>query len=207
MSDNSIVVFAEDREPDLSGPHGKAWKVDVEAVARRYPGSAPAELTPCAWIVEARWAHPIWHSYGLACISLRTHPGWQPAVIRMQGATHELFLYALNPDQHRALNDRPAMLSPLNFGAQFIADSDEAARQRIEETVRDIIEGRLNPDTDARRQWIARFGDNSIKPEWRDMPAGDAIIAQGDSVTVIGTGAAVTRILGEAAKPDPKDVH
>ena len=47
-------IYAEDSPPDMTGPHGRAWKTDVGAIARRFPDGPPAELTPCGWIVEAR---------------------------------------------------------------------------------------------------------------------------------------------------------
>ena len=35
------------------------------------------------------------------------------------------------------------------------------------ETVREITEGNLSPDTDYLRSWIERYGDNMVKKEWR----------------------------------------
>lgn len=44
MTDEPII-YAEDRAPDRAGPHGRAWKCDVEATARRYKNRVPVDLT------------------------------------------------------------------------------------------------------------------------------------------------------------------
>jgi hypothetical protein len=157
------VIYAEDRAPDLIGTRGRAWKTDISAIARRFPDGPPAELTPCGWIVEAAWAHPVWHSYAVTCIALRKHPQWKEAAIHLPDATHSVIVIALNPDHKRPLNDAVYFLIPVNFCGQWIAESDEAAVQKIEETVRLIIEGQLSPDTDFRRQWIALFSSSNMK--------------------------------------------
>lgn len=205
----SGLRYAESTPADLTGRVGKAWKVDSAGIWTRLgERGAHPELTVANWVVEARYAHPVWHSYHLICYSLRPHPSVTgDPLIYLEGATHELALHALDPGAQRALNDLPRWLLPSNFGAQIIAESDEAARARIEQAVSDIIAGELSPDTDHRRAWIARFGVNMIKREWRDVPEG-LIAIKGDQVTVIGTGAGVMRALESAApRPDPKDMH
>lgn len=120
-----------------------------------------------AWIVYAPWAHPGWHSYLLSVVHLRESEGAKPPVINLPGATHELMLLALDPGYPLQARRLPHFLTPPNFVGQFVADSDEAAAERVAGDVRDICAGLLNPDTDALRQWIARYGDNGIKPEYR----------------------------------------
>jgi hypothetical protein len=180
------VIYAESRAPDLTGPNGRAWKSDIAAVARRYPGGPPHELTVVSWVVEARWAHPLWHSYFLCAISLREVPGWPPAQINLAGATHEVMLYALDPNHKRALNDRHRYLQPSNFHGQWKAESDEAAAAFIEETVKLILNGQLSPDTDFRRDWIARFSDSNMKGA--DIPPGLVGVGGDGVLTFVGTG-------------------
>lgn len=203
------VRYAEDTKPDMEGPHGRAWKNDIEAMARRYPDGPPASTTVASWIVEAPWAHPAWHSYMIACVHLRDTPGMDPPKIYRQGATHEIFVIALNPRHKRAIDDYAKMLTPVNFAAQFVqAGGDESARDRIAATVREILDGKLSPDTDFRRQWVARFGDSNRKPETVGLPDEGAIVIVGDTALVVGTGASVLRALTEeAGKPDPKEMH
>lgn len=156
-----------DTPPDMTGQHGAAWRVNLAAVIAKYPAGPPMELTPCAWVVHAPYAHPIWHSYAIACVALRHHERAPVPRICLEGATHQIMVWALDPEHPVTVDDRPRLLTPLNFGAQFIAESDVAAVKRIDETVRDVIEANLNPDTDAVQQWFARFGDNMVRRDER----------------------------------------
>ncbi len=54
-------------------------------------------------------------------------------------------------------------LVPFNFVGQLIAESDDEARARIEQDVKDIVAGTLSPDTDFTSQWVARYGDHCLK--------------------------------------------
>ena len=117
-------------------------------------------------VVEAPWAHPIWHSYAVILVHLRPLPDGRPTKFYLAAATHEIWLYALDPDQPRQPMiefGQPKWLTPMNFGAQFIAASDEAAKLKVEEAVQDIVAGKLSPDTDFIRHWAYRFGDNMLK--------------------------------------------
>jgi hypothetical protein len=204
---NEPLVYVEDVKPDLQGANGLAWKHDIEACARRYPSGPTAELTVASWIVEARYAHPIWHSYVIAAVALRDVPGVPKAVIHRPGATHEVMVYALNPDKPRAVNDGPRFLTPANFHGQWIAGSDAEAARFIEETVQLVIDGNLSPDTDFRRNWIARFSASNMKGP--DIPPG-LVVVGGDGVTFVGTGKQNAETLIDVAagpKPPAKDMH
>jgi hypothetical protein len=150
-------------EPWSRGARGLAWQVKLDA--RREPAVI------ARWIIEAAWAHPVWHSYLLTLIHLRPGARLPVAMLYAPDATHEFSLFALDPAHPRA----PAVLgqgtlhylTPLNFAAQMAMPSADAARARMEATIDLILAGELNPDTDALRQWIALFGDNMIKPEQR----------------------------------------
>jgi hypothetical protein len=203
---NEPLIYVDDRAPDLVGVHGRAWKHDIEAVARRYGGPPPA-ITVASWIVEARYAHPVWHSYMVGCVALRDVPGVPPATIHLPGATHEVMVYALNPEHRRALNGITPFLTPGNFHGQWRAESDAAAACFIEETVQLVIDWRLSPDTDFRRDWIARFSASNMKGP--DVPPG-LVVAGGDGLTFVGTGKQnVDTLIDVAAGPKPptKDMH
>lgn len=153
---------------DIDCPHGKAWRCNLTEGHRINRIRPDDDATLVHWIIEAPWAHPAWHSYSLVLIHLRPLPEGRSSLIYLPGASHEMWLFALDPKRDR----RPLIASctpdrnfmePANFMAQFIARNDEGALSRIERAVEDICDGRLSPDTDFRREWIARFGDNMVK--------------------------------------------
>ncbi|HEY8947993.1 MAG TPA: hypothetical protein VIM56_03815 [Rhizomicrobium sp.] len=159
-------------EPSIKGPKGRAWHIDYEAMRKRVsaiPGKNDASLG--TWLIEAPWAHPIWHSYVIALIHLRPLTDVSPPKINMDGATHEFWLWAANPEVPREPFIRGQaghpIMWPVNFGSQIRSSNDEAAIKLMEHAIGEIVGGRLSPDTDAFDQWVELFGDSSIKPEFR----------------------------------------
>lgn len=157
--------------------HGpfSAWRLDWSAKLRA-EGYEPAHDAGLAsWIIQAPWAHPTWHSYWLHVVHLRPiDRGSGPIETKfyLAGATHELWLYALNPDVPLAeivgeAKPFECTLTPKNYADQLILENDEAAIALAAATAKDVLEARLNPDTDAQGQWIARFGGHMLKPEYR----------------------------------------
>jgi hypothetical protein len=145
----------------LNGPYGQAWRL-AEPTFTPKPGKSTID----AWLVTIPSAHPVWHSYSFTCIHLRDIPDAPPCRIALEGATHEISIYALHPESPRepAINTcKFDTLQPINFAAQIISSSDEAARTVMMHTVAKMINGELNPDTDYQRHWVALFGDNLIK--------------------------------------------
>lgn len=110
------------------------------------------------WIIQAKWAHPLWHSYAVLLYDLTT-PGQSEPVIYLDGATHEVMVFAMDPD-HPA---EPPLkfLRPANHGYQFIAASDEAAVERVVALLEEIDGRKLSPDTDFRYMWDDRFCDGA----------------------------------------------
>ena len=150
-------------KPDLEGIAGKAWKIETKDNPARNP-AVPEGLTVASWIVYAPHSHPIWPYVLIACISLRDVPGVPPATIRLPGATHEVFVYALNPDSYPPdMEGQLQIMRPVNYVGQFIADSDDTAVNRIWVAVNEVVDGTLNPDEDGRQQWVKRFGKSNIK--------------------------------------------
>lgn len=157
--------------PDREGPYGRAWRYNLEGsvVAKRAEDN-PNYAGLGAWIVECPSAHPVWANYFVSIVHLRTNPGGQPPRIGEDKAvTHEINVLALNPDfAPDPTGSSPLQyLHPINFAGQWRAGSDIAAEVETERVVEDIINGRLNPDTDALSQWIDRFGDNCMKPGFK----------------------------------------
>ena len=152
-----------EKVPDVFGVGGQAWKC---------PHEADGKAGVAVWLIEAPWAHPIWHSYMLVLVHLRPLPGGPPPNFYLEGATHELWLHAIDPSVERQtiLSTGKAtrkLLWPMNFAAQIIEPTDELARERVEGAVRKVCAGQLSPDTDFRRDWEALFGSNMLKPEYR----------------------------------------
>lgn len=164
---SAIVADRVEVKPDIEGPHGRAWKVDMDAIRIKYNIAPENDGTVAAWIVEAPWAHPAWHSYVIYCVHLRPLPDNRRTLIYFPEATHEILLFALDPHHPRQPiiegKDSPHRLTPSNFAAQFVEISDELAAERIEQCAREIVEGKLSPDTDFISQWIARFNDSMMK--------------------------------------------
>lgn len=148
-----------DLPPSLVGEFGRAWVIPVEKLAHPL-------ASVCAWVIEAEWANCMWHSYAVSLIHMREVPGLDPPKVNLPGATHEFYLFALNPQKpRRAMIETGSIhfMTPVNFGAQFVAPNDAAVVERIEATIKEVCDGLLNPDTDSRRHWIARYGDNGMR--------------------------------------------
>jgi hypothetical protein len=151
--------------PTLLGRHGRAWSIDPQRIWEKH-GDTDAQVAN--WVIEAPYAHPVWHSYWLALIHLQPMPGvLEPTKIYVPGATHEFWLYALDPDRRRGdLIDQlgvPRVLTPINFAAQIVCASDDVARALILSAVMEVVEGRLSPDTDHRSVWAQRFGGAMLR--------------------------------------------
>lgn len=154
--------------PTITGTVGRAWSVDTKPILVKQGIPATADATVAWWLVEAAWAHPLWHSYWLVLVHLRPLEGREKIETKfyIDGATHEMWLYALDPEESRQdMMDtgRVRPLLPMNFAAQLVEVYDAAAAGRIESAVRDICAGKLSPDTDFIQQWVGRFGGNMVK--------------------------------------------
>ena len=110
------------------------------------------------WWVYAPWAHPLWHSYLIGLADLVT-PTKKTPKIYMQGATHEVQVFALHPDQNEGYPWPPVPLIPANHIYQFKAENNEMAELRIEGVIAAIKQQRLSPDTDFVRVWDGVFSD------------------------------------------------
>lgn len=187
--------FTDSTEPTIRGRAGNAWLIDLKAATRRrgIENDPRATVTLPCWIVAAAWAHPLWSHYAVLGIALRDVPGVPKAKINLQGATHEVMVYALDPDFRPAVDEMPHYLTPVNFVGQFVAADDQSAAERIRQAVQEVADGTLSPDTDFRRQWVQRFSASNLKAGALD-PDFIAINPAG-GVLAHGTGAANVRNL------------
>lgn len=148
-------------------------------MAYEYIPETPA--TPAfgrTWIVQAAWAHPVWHSYVFMLYDLTTYIPDQPApAIYRPGMTHEFMVFALDP----AFPSVPPshLLQPANMGYQFAATSDDEASGRIMSLIADVEAMRLSPDTDWRFMWDEHFADGERlhnRPESRSGLSGATVL-------------------------------
>ncbi|NUS86000.1 MAG: hypothetical protein HOY75_25575 [Streptomyces sp.] len=129
----------------IAGLYGTARRIDRDA----YRASHPAGLD--SWILTGpRW-HPVWYQYNLGVVSLADHPGLPPANRRYPDATHELTVFALNPEQGpldaRHLPEGPLpFLTPVNVVEQ-ITTTDQRGRELAALCARAVVDGLLWPET------------------------------------------------------------
>lgn len=157
--------LVDDVPPNIVGSAGKAWKFDTAAAIKRLEAEGHIlnpHVSICNWLVYAPFAHTVFSFYFITTITLGRVPWMPPAEILLPGATHEIMVYACNPDWDAAIDDIPMLLPPGNFFGQFIEPSDDAARVRVAKAVAEICNGKLNPDTDYAQQWIDRFSDSNL---------------------------------------------
>lgn len=117
------------------------------------------------WGLHLPGAHPIWNDYVILLYDLTT-PLTETPIIYLDGATHEILLYAVNPDRQLLpetpiADYYPALLHPANHGYQFKAASNDAATARIQLLVDEMLNNTLSPDTDWRSAWDAKFADGT----------------------------------------------
>lgn len=75
--------------PVLTGPHGRVWLIDMVSARLKYGLDPKKDGTVAAWVIEAPWAHPVWHSYTLALVHLRPIEDAPKTITHLDGATHE----------------------------------------------------------------------------------------------------------------------
>lgn len=137
------------REPDIVGAYGKAWRSRVELL--------PAEKASLAtWIVERPGAHPAWSNWLVGLCHLRPMDGVQPAVKRYPEAEFELLVMALDPGFPLDVDDAATFhtMTPFDLVFQFHGLSDGEAVRFVERYhVRSIVDAGASPDSDFRSWW------------------------------------------------------
>lgn len=151
--------------PTIEGKHARAWRLDFIAILAHQERRGDEMTIIVTWLVEAVWAHPLWHSYRISLAHLRPVACMAEPTIYLEGATHEMVVEALDPCHPRQIAlDRGdfAVMEPANFAAQMIKSSDADAEIAVGVAVKMICDGVLNPDADWRARWAAMFGDNMM---------------------------------------------
>lgn len=153
-----------EREPDLQGVYGSAWRVDMDNIEDDRPDAAG---TLACFIVNAPTAHPLWDHWIIGLIHLRPIEGaTNEPHKQFPTATHEIMFAALDPREPVPDPDRlPApvpMLMPVDLVHQVAALTDEQARELFDLIPRAICELGESPDSDHRRRW-ATLIENTVE--------------------------------------------
>ncbi len=150
-------------EERFDGPYGTAvtWPL----------GDGPewAE-TVCQWLLTAPAAHPLWSQYLMPVVRLRDADGFAPPKRQFDGATHELLVLALNPDEGPYTPENMSRfyegpqagklpyLTPINIAHQ-IEGTDEEARRLAVAAAWGVTAGVLWPETSD--------APSRIREEWK----------------------------------------
>ena len=164
----------------IEGEGGRAWTVVVPT-----KGKVP-DAECISWVVEAPWCHENWSQYLFTCIHLRPQDGLPPAVINLDGATHEFCVYVIarttptTPDQDLA-KDMFNVMRPVAHNFQFIAESDEKAIEKVRDCVWAVINKKMSCWA-TNQDGVANFFG---KTSWNDLEAREKMIKRSvaDAVT------------------------
>lgn len=157
--------------PTLKAPNGEAWEIDLPRARALANETEETDSTVALWVVFAPWAHAFWAYYLVGAIHLRPSATLPQPKIFLPGATHEVIVYALDPEVVPDVVNTSKLrkLRPVNFAGQWRAgarpnpvDLDRAAAEKIKFHVGEILVGDLSPDTDFRRQWVERFSNSNL---------------------------------------------
>lgn len=141
----------------VSGQNGQAAPLEV-------PDAAHTVETVCLWLITAPPYHPFWSQYLLLVVRLTDDlPGYPPPHHAFEGTTHELMVWAVNPEcgvqtiesanADLAAGRMPPIMTPQNVVEQYIATDDEM-RKVASLCAQGIVHGVLNPDSDGRSDWL-----------------------------------------------------
>lgn len=146
-------------DPTLVGSHAKAWRVPI------YREKESEGSSVDRWVIYQPGVNAFWSFYMVEVIHLRPIEGLGDARILLPGASHEVMVFALDPERdiYDCWKNNLPILVPPNYTGQFFAESDEYAKERVERAVIDITNGLLTADSDSIQGWIDRFGTSNIK--------------------------------------------
>lgn len=110
------------------------------------------------WLLDAPNAHPAWRFHSLIVVHLREVEGVPAPVMQFAGASHELMVYALDPDHDDEIMVGDPLtqlhyLTPPDAVVQFIVADDEQARSVAAFAAHAVAHGLVVPDADFREDW------------------------------------------------------
>jgi hypothetical protein len=98
-----------------------------------------------AWFLTCPGQSPAWSNFQLSAVHLRAEAGLPAPVVHVKNATHEVLLFALNPDANPVRDDVETWqpMRPLNLAEQIQVPSDQAAAALLELTAQAVVDGLL----------------------------------------------------------------
>jgi hypothetical protein len=139
----------------VAGEHGVAEPVPI-------PVSPKTAEILTLWLLTAPEYHPAWSQYLLTAVRLTDDlPGFSPPVRTVEGSTHEIMVYAIDPGAGeqtpdsigpRFLTTDVPLLQPVNVVEQFVATDDEI-RAVLSLCAQAVVHGVMSPDSDYRAMW------------------------------------------------------
>lgn len=140
------------RPPDLTGPAGTAWKVQVS------PNPMRGTTDVARFVLHLPRVTPFWAWYVITVVHLRPMDGAPPAIVLVEGATHEVLVLAIDPNAGAPgdgwdLDDTtkaPRWLSPLECVRQVTGLVDEGAVELAASLAHAAVDGLYVPDSDRR---------------------------------------------------------
>lgn len=148
------------REPTMTGPHARAWKMEKPEAMERMDWAA----TVSSWVINAPSAHPMWSWWQLSVVHLRDIEGVPKAHKQYPEAQFEFLIMAFNPEKGVPDIDlmdagkewgKPAgtFLSPVDVVHQFHGVTDDQAAEIARVSAWAVTTGLLSPDQDYRSRW------------------------------------------------------
>jgi hypothetical protein len=153
----------------IAGPAGTA----VECRYTPAPDDPPAwKAGVASWFLDCPGQSPAWQHYHLGIVHLRQLYGVEQARVTVPGATHEVILFALDPDASPRADDVETWrtLRPINLAEQIQLPSDEAAAQLLRRAAEDVMAGRL---------WAEPLLAGQVEP-WRTVLSVASAHARGE---------------------------
>lgn len=128
----------------------RAWKLDLSGISK-----AGTHTDVGTWLVNGPF-HPFWRWWIVSAVHLRDVEGAPPAKLRVEGATHEIMVISLKPDEEITPErleggDLPYLAAEMTH--QVVGLRDDQAEYLLELMVRYIGSGRISPDSDYRSMW------------------------------------------------------
>lgn len=126
---------------EIDGPYGRAIEILYE-----HEPDEPMDWTATVaqWFLICPGQSPAWDNYMLGIVHLRPIEGAKrEPYIAFEGATHEVILYALDPQERPIPTDYNTWhnLSPMNFVGQYTVPSDEYAKADAKVMALAVIHG------------------------------------------------------------------
>lgn len=136
-------------------------------------GVPDSSATVAVWLLTCPGRHPVWSQWALSAVTLAPVDGYPPAKITVEGATHELLLFAIEPQivvdpNARLWEPRDVgefakhMLTPVNIVEQVRLGSDEQARELTSLLAQAVAHGVLDPETADSPERTRRYWSSTI---------------------------------------------